>query len=271
AVVFTSYHQSPLPLALLLRLAGMPRIAAISTDYPGSLLDVRHRVADELPEAERALSLAEAAGFTLPPEDFGRIALPRPLTGANGLRPPGRYVVVHPGASVPARACPPARCREIVRALVGAGWPVVVTGTWEERALTAEIAGAEADDLGGCTTVAELAAVLAGAECVVVANTGPAHLAAAAGTPVVSLFAPTVSYARWRPCGVPAIRLGEPDAPCRDTRATDCPVAGHPCLSTVDPVDVVAAVEELSGARNSGRGSGDSGRGGRGGGGEAVR
>ncbi|MGK5677417.1 D-glycero-alpha-D-manno-heptose-1,7-bisphosphate 7-phosphatase, partial [Micromonospora sp. URMC 106] len=41
AVVFTSFHQSPLPLALLLRLAGVPRISAISDDYPGSLLDVR--------------------------------------------------------------------------------------------------------------------------------------------------------------------------------------------------------------------------------------
>ncbi|MGS2620194.1 HAD-IIIA family hydrolase, partial [Micromonospora sp. LZ34] len=44
AVIFTSFHQSPLPLALLLRMAGVPRIAAISDDYPGSLLDVRHRV-----------------------------------------------------------------------------------------------------------------------------------------------------------------------------------------------------------------------------------
>src|SRR3954462_808494 len=42
AVIFTSYHQSPLPLALLLRIAGVPRISAISDDYPGSLLDVRH-------------------------------------------------------------------------------------------------------------------------------------------------------------------------------------------------------------------------------------
>ena len=56
AVVFTSFHQSPLPLALLLRLAGVPRITAISDDYPGSLLDVRHRVpAGDVPEPERAL------------------------------------------------------------------------------------------------------------------------------------------------------------------------------------------------------------------------
>ncbi|HEY1428084.1 MAG TPA: hypothetical protein VGF18_00795, partial [Candidatus Tumulicola sp.] len=36
AIVFTSFHQSPLPMALLLRLAGVERIAAISDDYGGS-------------------------------------------------------------------------------------------------------------------------------------------------------------------------------------------------------------------------------------------
>ena len=60
AVISTSFHQSPLPLALLLRAAGVPRIAAISVDYPGSLLDVRHAVDDDLPEPERALSQARA-------------------------------------------------------------------------------------------------------------------------------------------------------------------------------------------------------------------
>jgi ADP-heptose:LPS heptosyltransferase len=53
AVIFTSFHQSALPTAMLLRLAGIPTIAAISEDYPGSLLDVRHRVADDIHEVER--------------------------------------------------------------------------------------------------------------------------------------------------------------------------------------------------------------------------
>jgi hypothetical protein len=41
AVVLTSFHQSALPLALLLRMAGVGHIGAVSEDYPGSLLDVR--------------------------------------------------------------------------------------------------------------------------------------------------------------------------------------------------------------------------------------
>lgn len=63
ALILTSFHQSPLPAALLLRLAGVGFIAADSDDYPGSLLDVRHHRAPHAHEAEAALDLAEAAGF----------------------------------------------------------------------------------------------------------------------------------------------------------------------------------------------------------------
>jgi ADP-heptose:LPS heptosyltransferase len=242
AVVSTSFHQSPLPLALLLRTAGVPRISAISVDYPGSLLDLRHRVDDDLPEPERALSLARAAGFALPAGDDGRLAVRRPLPAVP--HEPG-YVVLHPGASVPARAWPADRCAEAVEALAAAGHRVLVTGGPEERALTAAVAGIRGVDLGGATSLAEMAAVLAGAVAVVVGNTGPAHLAAAVGTPVVSLFAPVVPAERWAPYGVPTVLLGDQSAPCAGSRARECPVPGHPCLASVTAQDVVAAVGKL--------------------------
>jgi histidinol-phosphate phosphatase family protein len=250
AVVFTSFHQSPLPTALLLRLAGVLRISAISTDYPGSLLDVRHRVDDRLPEAERALSLAAAAGFGLPAGDDGLLGVRAPVRSALVTDPD--YVVVHPGASVPARACPPGRLRECTAALARAGYRVVVTGGPAERELTRYVAGTRALDLGGRTPLGELAGVLAGAVCLVCANTGPAHLAAAVGTPVVSLFAPTVPFGRWAPYRIPHVRLGDALAPCRDSRAATCPVPGHPCLSTIRAADVVDAVTRLRRARRVG-------------------
>jgi ADP-heptose:LPS heptosyltransferase len=135
--------------------------------------------------------------------------------------------------------------RAIVAALTAAGHQVLVTGGPDETALTAYVAAGCAEDLGGRTDLPRLAAVLRDATAVVVGNTGPAHLAAAVGTPVVNLFAPTVPWERWRPYGVPVIRLGDGQAACRDSRATICPVPGHPCLSTVDPTEVVTAVESL--------------------------
>jgi ADP-heptose:LPS heptosyltransferase len=156
------------------------------------------------------------------------------------------YVVLHPGASVPARAWPPERCAEAVEALADAGHRVLVTGGPGERGLTAAVAGRRGVDLGGRTTLAQMAALLDRAAAVVVGNTGPAHLAAAVGTPVVSLFAPVVPAERWAPYGVPTVLLGDQSAPCAGTRARECPVPGHPCLTSVTAQDVVAAVDKLS-------------------------
>jgi len=82
---------------------------------------------------------------------------------------------------------------------------------------------------------------------VVVGNTGAAHLAAAVGTPVVSLFAPVVPAVRWAPYGVPHVLLGDQEARCRGSRARECPVPGHPCLASVTPEAVVEAVAALAG------------------------
>ena len=247
AIIFTSFHQSPLPLALLLRLAGVPFVAAISVDYPGSLLDVRHRVSDDVHEVERSLDLVRTVGYELPPADDGRLAVKR-----TGERPPQLgdepYVVVHPGVSVPARAWAPEKSAALVEVLAVKGWRVVITGGPAEKELTARVAGAprpEVLDLGGETDLAGLAEVIAGADAIVVGNTGPAHLAAAVGTPVVSLFAPTVPAVRWRPWRVPHALLFR-EVPCAGCRARVCPVEGHPCLGGVTVEEVVAAVGRLA-------------------------
>ena len=248
ALVLTSFHQSPLPLALLLRMAGVATIAAVSVDYPGSLLDIRHRVDEDLHEVERGLSLAATLGYRLPEGDDGRLRVRRDRVAETPALE-GRYVVVHPGASAPARAWAPERHAALVDALVEAGRRVVVTGGGDERSLTSLVAGGRRDrvvDLGGRVELAGLAEVLAGAEAVVVGNTGPAHLAAAVGTPVVSLFSPVVPAVRWRPWGVPLALLGDQDAACAGSRARVCPLPGHPCLDGVPVAEVVAAVERLA-------------------------
>jgi ADP-heptose:LPS heptosyltransferase len=247
AVIFTSFHQSPLPTALLLRLAGVPRIAAIGVDYPGSLLDVRHAVADGVHEVERALSLAAAAGYALPPGDDARLRVN--LGAEPPALPTEPFVVLHPGASVSARAWEPRRWAELAALLAAEGRSLVVTGGPGERELTAAVAAAAPDvlDLGCRCDLGQLAAVLDRAEALVAANTGPAHLAAAVGTPVVSLFAPTVSPLAWRPWRVPHELLYR-EVPCAGCRARRCPVPGHPCLHGVEATEAAAALRRLVGA-----------------------
>ncbi len=144
-------------------------------------------------------------GFLPRPGDSGLLrVVPPPDTIS--LTGNGPCVVVHPGASAPARVWSPERCAEAVASLADEGHRVDV---------------------------------------VVCGNTGPAHLAAAVGTPVVSLFAPVVPAERWAPYGVPSVVLGAQHAPCADSRARHCPVPGHPCLAEVTGHDVVLAVRKL--------------------------
>jgi ADP-heptose:LPS heptosyltransferase len=219
-------------------------IAAISVDYPGSLLD--HRLPDpgDVHEVQRGLGVVAALGLTPAPGDDGRLAVRREARWIE----PAPYVVVHPGASVPARAWSPGRNAALVEALAATGRRVLVTGGPAETELTRFVAGDRGVDLGGVTSLPELVEVLARADCVVVGNTGPAHLAAAVGTPVVSLFAPTVPAARWRPWRV-VHELLHRDVPCAGCRARACPVPGHPCLERVGTDEVLAAVRRLAPAR----------------------
>jgi len=250
AILLTAAHQSPLPMALLLRLAGVPRILGASVEASAGLLDGRwipgETFPEDIPEPERNLAIVGLAGYALPDGDDGRLHVTLPERRPAVLDAlPEDYLVVHPGAQYPAREYPADHFVEVVRLLTGAGHAVAVTGGDHETDLTARVAGANGVDLGGRLDLGGTALALAGASVVVVGNTGPAHLAAAVGRPIVSLFSAVVPPVRWAPYGVPVELLGDRTAACRGSRATLCPVPGHPCLTSVTPNEVVAAAERL--------------------------
>jgi ADP-heptose:LPS heptosyltransferase len=196
---------------------------------------------------EQDLAVLAALGLPLPEGDDGRLRL-RPIdpASAHGRAPAGRpYVVLHPTASVPARAVPAERVDPIIDGLLADGWSVVVTGAPQDPHPATRPG---LTDLIGTTTLRQLAEVLAGASALIGGNSGPAHLAAAVGTPVVSVFAPVVGWAQWRPWGVATVRLGEQSVSCAGCRARACPRPGQPCLDEVTPGAVQRAVRRLAGA-----------------------
>ena len=243
AVVFTSGRQSPLPTALVLRLAGIRAIAARSETYAGSLLDVRLRDDPECHEVERNLEVVEAFGIPAPFDR--RIRVRRSGVLPVGL--PAGAVVVHPGATAPARTPEVEGWTDVVTALAAAGRAVVLTGsTGDVAAGVLRSHPGVALDLVGATDLGELAEVIGAASAICVGNTGPMHLAAAVGTPTVALFPATVPLVRWRPWMVEHVVLGDHTAPCAPCYQRVCTTAGRPCLP-VRGEDVVAAVESLVG------------------------
>jgi ADP-heptose:LPS heptosyltransferase len=261
ALILGSSHQSPLPLALLLRWAGVERSAAVSHEHAGSLLDVRIKGDPDQHEVERNLAVAAALGFARPADDRLAVLGPEPAEPAEPAQPAvpaaaaeegdrGAYVVVHPGASVPARTLAPARWQAVVERLAEQGWTVAVTGSEEEARLTAVVAGRHPRviDLGGRTTFGGLAGTFRGAAVVATGNTGPLHLAAAVATPVAAAFPPTVPPERWRPWRVPHVVLGDRTVPCAGCRSRVCPLPQQLCLDPVTPEAVADAVDRLAGS-----------------------
>jgi ADP-heptose:LPS heptosyltransferase len=114
---------------------------------------------------------------------------------------PGWPACVHPGASVPERRWPAARFATVADALADRGLRVVLTGTADERGLTAEVAAAMAApalDLAGRTDLGTTAAVIARSRLLVCNDTGVSHVAAALRVPSV-VFSTGDNPARWAP------------------------------------------------------------------------
>lgn len=257
AVIFTVCTQSALPAALLCRMAGIRLRLAHSRENPYALLThwvvetdhvedgMRHEVARQL-----ALVLSVGASvaddrlrITTSPADVARA---RARRAGIGLAPADPYVVVHPGASAPSRRWPPERFGAAADAIARAtGCAIVFTGGADEAALI-DVARAamsvESASLAGQLDVGGLAALIADSRLLVSNNSGPAHLAAAVGTPVVVLYALTnPQHTPWK---VPS-RVLSHNVPCRWCLKSVCPMGHHACLEGVTVETVVEAALAL--------------------------
>ena len=103
----------------------------------------------------------------------------------------GGYAVLVPGAAQVNKRWPIERFAELAgRIGERFGLSIVVTGSQGEREYI-EAIGKRAINLAGKTSVRELVPLMKGASLVVSNDTGPGHIAAAAGVPMVMIFGPT--------------------------------------------------------------------------------
>jgi lipopolysaccharide heptosyltransferase II len=255
AIVFTVFSQSPLPAAMACRMAGIPRVLAHVRENPYAL--VSDWVRDpEWPvparhEVRRQLDLVAAVGLFPGDEHLSyRVdpAASRRVRGRladAGIDPRTPFAVIHPGASAASRRYRPEGFATAARLLASEdGLRVLITGSRDERALAATVAAdvPGAIDFARSLDADELAALIAIAPVLITNNTGPAHLAAALGTPVVVLYAQTnLQHTPWL---VPS-RILTRDVPCRNCLKSVCPLGHHACLQPVSPGEIVAATRDL--------------------------
>jgi heptosyltransferase-2 len=150
-----------------------------------------------------------------------------------------RWAGINPGATYgAAKQWYPERFVEVGRRLVARGYRVVVVGGPAEAALGAKVAagiGEGAQSLAGKTTLPRLAAAIGRCGVFVTNDTGPMHVAAAVGTPVVAIFGPTDPRTT-SPFG-DRHTLVRHEVPCAPCLLRECPI-DHPCMRDL-AVDVV--------------------------------
>ena len=125
----------------------------------------------------------------------GNVSAARELLLSAGVRDPDRVAVVVPGARWPNKRWSPASFAAVAAGLrdIDSLEPVIAGDSTDRDAAEAvrSMIPGGALELAGRTSLTELAALLKLARVVVANDSGPAHLAAAVGSPLVALFGPT--------------------------------------------------------------------------------
>lgn len=196
-----------------------------------------HQVDEYLLIAERtgAPAVTRQPRLTPPAEASERRRQVRALLAEAGAAPAAgrRRVGVHLGAAYgPAKVWPARRIAEFCRMVADEGDRVVLLGTAAEDDAAAAIQReGPAASIVGRDGPELLTAVLAEIDVLVSGDTGVAHVAAALGTPVVTVFGPT-DPARSAPRG--PVEVARHPVPCSPCFYRACPI-DHPCLHGIEP------------------------------------
>jgi heptosyltransferase-2 len=171
-------------------------------------------------------------------EDFARDILSRA-----GFSEASPLVAIAPGAAWSFRRWPEDRFIALGRWLQqDYGAKIIILAARNELALASRIENglvkSQTVNLGGRTTIMQMAAVLRRCRLFIGNDSGPVHLAAGVGVPVVGFFGPG-EYERFRPWGVQheAIRVGLPCSPC----SQDCVFNDPRCIRGIS----LARVKEV--------------------------
>ncbi|WP_447984346.1 lipopolysaccharide heptosyltransferase II [Nitrospira sp. Nam74] len=246
--------QNAFEAALLTFLAGIPRRYGYGTDGRGFLLSDSIRVPDPTAlghQTQYYVQLLRPLGITPSPaaprlfvSEAEEDTMRQRLADA-GIQATERLIGVNPGSTYGgAKRWLPERFAEAVDRMVERlGGRVVIVGAKGEEALGEAIAEKMRTKpvvLSGRTSIRELMAVIKGCRLFVTNDTGPMHIAAAFGVPIVAVFGPTDSRTT-SPFG-DGHQIVRHSVECSPCLLRECPI-DHRCMTgvTVEQVYEAAA------------------------------
>jgi heptosyltransferase-1 len=251
--------QGLLRTGLMCAASGAPLRIGLQTAREGSSLACHLLLPDtstQIPGHRRAWAIAETLGMGASRQQAD-ISIPEVDSAwSNQLKAKsnGPLLVIHPGARWQTKQWPIRSFSSVaVRALQDLGMSAIVVGSRGEASAAEELVqlmknerpSRQIMNLAGQTSMKQLAALMRSADLVLSNDSGPMHLAAAMGTPVVGIFTCT-SPERSGPPG-DMHRLVAANVPCAASYCKQCPQkgSGHlACFRELTPEQVWAALRD---------------------------
>ncbi len=165
-----------------------------------------------------------------------------------GLSDKDSFIVLHPGSGGSARDWSPANFRILALELTGIGFKIVVTGAQgEEKLVESVVHGTKSSVKAsvGKLGLLEYAAFVKLSDLFISNSTGPLHIAAAVGTPVIGFYPPILacSPSRWGPVTKRKIVFVPDRTQCTLCRGGEC--RGNVCMDQIQVANVISAVRTL--------------------------
>jgi heptosyltransferase I len=238
--------QGAVRSAVLARWSGAPVIygAAQARENVASMFYTRQVIARGSHVVEQNLSLAEAVArrpLEMPKIEFPHDQAVEKQCGDRLQCGIGDFVLLNPGAGWGAKQWPAERYGQVARRLAEDGVKSLINfGPGEEPLVRAVESASEGTAKGIACSLTELIALTGRARLFVGGDTGPMHLAAALGIPVVAIFGPT-NPARNGPFGTRSIVLRSPASPTTHSRRAQL----DPGMLEISSDEVIAAARKL--------------------------
>ena len=167
----------------------------------------------------------------------------------NNISDSNILIAVHPGASCISKRWPARRFAEVIDAIQFPVVKIILVGTADNEKIAKEIrAAVQAPiiDLTGLTSIGQLASLLKRCRLLISNDSGPVHIAAAMGTPVISIFGRNqagLSPRRWGPLGQNDVILHK-EVGCEICLAHNCMI-DFECLKAIKTQDVLDATKAI--------------------------
>lgn len=187
----------------------------------------------------------EDTNFRLHASELRRDSLESTL-GLHGITANKPIVSIHAGAGIIQRQWTTEGFVEVADWLSGRGYQVIFVGAGRDLDKIHAVMSAvnlKAYNLGDKLSLGELMALFEMSSLFLGSDSGPMHLAAAIGTPIVALFGPG-DDTRWRPLSPNSMVLRGQER-CEDCRVKRQNCHDFPCITTLPPDKVKQAVVQL--------------------------